>query len=112
MSRVTQGQRVEFEETMAVIQQYFVYQPIRFSNGAGADQIINEAGTNEGSCKIFAFAQLHQLSKEFTLTLFGEYYWSDVMQNPNGTNHQNIRNFIKYGWDHIRMDGQALIPKT
>jgi hypothetical protein len=36
-------------------------------------------------------------------TLFAlAYYFEDVLGNPNGTDHhQNIRNFMKTGWDGI-----------
>ncbi len=111
LGRVNQGERVRFEDTMAVIHQYFDYQPTPFSNGNGTDRIFNEAGTNEGSCKIFAFARLYQLSESSTLALYGDFYWKDVLQNPNGETHKNIRNFITYGWEHIKMDGLPLIRK-
>jgi hypothetical protein len=35
----------------------------------------------------------------------------DVLKNPNGTDHQNIRNFIEFGWDGISFDGEALKKK-
>jgi hypothetical protein len=46
-----------------------------------------------------------------TLTCFGDYYFIEVLQNPEGTNHQNIRNFIKTGWKGIHFDSIALIPR-
>ena len=51
------------------------------------------------------------LSQEQTLTLFGEFYREDVLKNPDGTDHQNIRNFIEFGWDGISFDGEALKKK-
>jgi hypothetical protein len=65
---------------------------------------------NEGSCKIFAFALIHQLSEAQTLTLFGDYY-HDVLNNPEGSGHQNIRNFIRDGWRGICFNGVALTVK-
>ena len=59
----------------------------------------------------FSFAKQINLSKEQTLTLFGEFYREDVLNNPNGTDHQNIRNFIESGWDGISFDGEALKKK-
>ena len=111
LGRVNRGEHVRFKDTMSVIQQYFDYHPTSFSSGDGADRIFNEAGANEGSCKIFAFARLHQLSEESTLSLFGHFYWTDVLQNPSEKTHKNIRNFIAYGWAHIKMDGSPLILK-
>lgn len=98
---------IEFDQVMAVINNHYDYVPTQFSNGA----VINRAGTNEGSCKIFAFAQLNGLSEVETLALFGRYYRDDVLGNPAGDDHANIRNFILDGWLGIRFDGQALAGK-
>lgn len=98
---------VEFDETMRVIDQHYDYQPTRFSNG----DLINEAGSNEGSCKIFYFAQQNNLSETETLALFGKYYRDDVLGNPGGEDHPNIREFILDGWLGIRFDGAALTKK-
>ena len=92
--------QVEFNEVMHVISANYHYQPRTFSNGA----LINESGSNEGSCKIFAFAKLHSLSKETTLACFGQYYRKDVLLNPEGIDHRNIRNFIKHGWQGINFE--------
>jgi hypothetical protein len=97
-------EQVEFNEVMDVISVNYHYQPSRFSNG----DLTNEAGSNEGSCKIFAFAKLHDLSQETTLACFGQYYREDVLLNPEGTDHGNIRNFIKQGWQGINFDGEVL----
>lgn len=99
---------VEFEQVMQVIDQYYDYIPTRFLNG----DIVNEAGENEGSCKIFAFAQIHQLSELETLALFGKYYREDVLENPTGEDHPNIRNFILDGWLGIRFDLPPLTAKS
>jgi len=68
----------------------------------------NAAGENEGSCKIFSFAQLQQLDETQTLNCFGRYYREDVLKNPQGSDHANIRTFIKHGWQHITFDNTAL----
>lgn len=103
----TQPETVLFTDTMATIDANYDFTPIRFSNGTA----VNEAGTNSGSCKLFAFAQLQQLSKEETLACFGDYYRVDVLQHPEATNHANIRNFMVTGWEGIRFDAVALQPK-
>lgn len=54
--------------------------------------VINAAGENEGSAKVFGFAKHHGLSQLDTLKLFGEHY-AQVQATPNGTDHANIRNF-------------------
>lgn len=98
---------IEFQDTMAVIEASYVYTPVTFRNGS----LVNQAGENEGSCKIFAFAKINQLSKESTLASFGAYYREDVLRNPYGDNHQNIRNFMKTGWSGIELDSETLVLK-
>jgi hypothetical protein len=108
LQKITQGEAVSFDETMAIIAAYYHYQPTEFSNGLNDDALINPVGTNEGSCKIFAFAKLHQLGEQQTLSLFGDYYLKDVLPNPNGTGHQNIRNFMRFGWEGVHFNGEVL----
>ena len=98
---------IDFTETLAVIDENYTFTPTAFQNGSQH----NAAGENSGSCKLFAFAQLHHLSQEETLSCFGAYYFEEVLANPEGTNHQNIRNFIKTGWAGIRFEGTALVLK-
>jgi len=100
---------VEFDDVMDVIQENYLYQETEFRNGLGDTAVVNLTGTNEGSCKIFSFAQINKLSVEQTLTCFGSFYREDVLLNPNGNDHQNIRNFIKDGWAGILFKNTALI---
>jgi len=103
LAKVKSNQKVSFDDTMAIINEHYQYTPTTFSNGLGDNAVINEAGTNEGSCKIFAFAQLNQLNQEQTLNLFGDFY-QDVLNDSNGNSHQNIRNFMKSAWDGIKFN--------
>ena len=96
-----------FKDVIAYIDENYDFAPTKFTNG----NTINEANQNNGSCKVFSFAQLKNLSKEQTLWLFGEFYREDVLNNPDGTDHQNIRNFMKFGWEGISFDGEALKKK-
>ena len=57
-----------------------------------------------------SFARLAGLTPDQTLALFGAFYRDDVLGHPDGSDHQNIRNFIKDGWDGIRFEGDALTP--
>jgi len=98
---------VEFEQVIASISENYDYQPTRFTNG----DVVNEAGTNEGSCKLFAFGLLNQLSDEEMLACFGKYYRDDVLKHPEGTDHANIRTFMISGWDGIKFDQPALATK-
>ena len=44
--------------------------------------------------------------------LWGQYY-RDVLATPDGTDHQNIRNFMKNGWDGVDFyNGISLTKKT
>ena len=111
VNRIQAGQTVGFQDTMAIIADHYDYRPTRFANGLGEDCLVNEAGSNEGSCRIFYFAKLQNLSEPETLALFGEYYRDDVLAQPAGDSHKNIRTFMKYGWEGIRFEGVALEPK-
>jgi len=99
---------VSFEQVMQTISENYSYSPSDFTNG----ELLNEAGTNEGSCKIFYFAKLNKLSEQQTLACFGRYYHDDVLQNPEGNDHGNIRNFIKTGWQSVEFKSVALIALT
>lgn len=98
---------VTFDEVIAVINSHYRYTPTLFTNGIGEHKLVNEAGKNEGSCKIFAFGRLHGLPEAETLACFGQFY-RDVLATPHGTDHLNIRTFMQYGWAGIRFDGEAL----
>jgi len=98
---------ISFTETIAVIEEAYAFTPTAFQNGTQH----NAAGENSGSCKVFAFAQLQNLSEAETLACFGAYYFEEVLGDPDGTNHQNIRNFMKTGWNGIQFEGQALVLK-
>lgn len=122
----TTPEMVEFDQVMAIIDQHYDYTPTQFSNGSdvrggaggstgddtGNAMVVNEAGSNEGSCRIFAFARLNQLSEAETLACFGVYYREDVLGDPAGNNHGNIRNFMCDGWVGIEFDGEALSEKN
>lgn len=102
---------VEFEQVIAVIESDYDYVATQFYNGIADREIVNEAGTNEGSCKIFAFADIKDLNESQTLSCFGKYYRQDVLTNLAGTDHANIRNFMKFGWEGIHFDNPPLSVK-
>jgi len=97
-------EKITFDDTISLIEELYDFTPTAFQNG----DINNEAGQNNGSCKIFAFAILQELPEELTLHCFGDYYRKDVLENPEGTDHQNIRNFMKSGWEEIDFEGEPL----
>lgn len=102
-----QPESITFDETMGVIDASYEFTPAAFING----ELRNEAGQNSGSCKLFAFALLNQLTKEQTLACFGAYFRDDVLKNPDGSGHQNIRNFMKTGWAGVTFDRMPLQAK-
>ena len=108
----TESETVSFQEIISFINAYYRYAPARCINGINYELVINEAGDNEGSCKIFAFAQMNELDEIQTLHCFGEYYRVDVLQHPDNDDHANIRTFIKYGWKYIKFDNRVLTLET
>lgn len=73
---------------------------------------MNKQGENEGSAKVLSYAALSNLDKDNTLKLWGQYY-RDVKASPDGDDHQNIRNFMKSGWDGVPFEnGIALTRKN
>ena len=96
-----------FSEVIAFIERNYLHTPTPFKNG----DAYNEATQNQGSAKVFAFAQLNNLNAEDTLFLFAEHYQS-VLANPEGTDHQNIRQFTENGWAGVVFEGQALTAKS
>ena len=98
---------VAFSETIELIESLYDFTPSSFLNG----DIKNEAGENSGSCKVFAFAKAQSLSKEEALACFGAFYFEEVLNDPTGTGHQNIRNFMNHGFDGLAINGTALSEK-
>ena len=103
----TTPEAVSFDNTMAVIEENYRFNETTFTNG----ETSNAAGQNNGSCKIFAFGHMNNLTEVQTLQCFGDYYRTDVLENPDGNDHQNIRNFIQHGWPGVSFDGSALVLK-
>lgn len=102
---------IAFQDVINLIEENYHYSPTSFINGTNEDNVKSLAGENEGSCKIFSFAKMNKLDKTQTLHCFGQYYRQDVLQNPENTDHANIRTFIKYGWDNVTFEKAVLIAK-
>jgi hypothetical protein len=102
----SQPDTIEFTDTMSMIETNYVFTETGFTNGSQQ----NASGENNGSCKIFSFAQLNSLSQAQTLACFGRYYREDVLGFPDANDHQNIRQFMINGWSGIRFDSVALLP--
>lgn len=104
---LTKPEAIEFPDTVALINSLYEFTPTVFRNGP----LFNEAGQNTGSCKLFAFARLHDLTEAQTLACFGAYYRADVLKNPEGDSHPNIRQFMETGWSGIEFDSVPLRAK-
>jgi len=104
-------EKIDFEWTMSVIEAHYDFTPVEFVNGSEETPLINEVGANQGSCKIFYFAKLHQLDAESTLNCFGSFYREDVLKKPDASDHQNIRQFMLHGMEGIQFKGSALHSK-
>ena len=100
----TDPNSIEFNDTISVIDANYNYSPTAFENGTQK----NTVGQNEGSCKILAFGKLNNLDKEQTLHCFGQYYREEVLNDPDGESHQNIRQFMLTGWEGVNFENQAL----
>ena len=101
-------EQVTFADTIATVDTNYGFTPTAFRNG----ELENAAGQNSGSCKLLSLAKLHNLSLEQTLQCFGEYYRTDVLLYPDATDHQNIRNLMRFGWERVRFEGTALTVKN
>ncbi|MEJ5964168.1 HopJ type III effector protein [Pedobacter immunditicola] len=93
---------ITFNEVISFIESQYNHQPTAFKNG----EVDNEATQNQGSAKVFAFAQRQQLSEADTLYLFAEHYQA-VLANPDAADHQNIRQFMVHGWAGIQFHSEA-----
>ncbi len=98
--------KLAFSDVLQHIESRYTVQPTAFRNGSQ----YNETTQNQGSAKVLYFARLNNLGKEDTLHLFAEHYRA-VLQNPEGTDHQNIRQFMEHGWEGVEFEGEALTHK-
>ena len=98
-----QAGTAKFADVIIFIEARYHHTPTAFSNG----QQHNAATENQGSAKVFSFAQLNNLDQAQTLSLFAEHY-AAVLATPEATDHQNIRQFMQHGWNGIQFEASAL----
>lgn len=91
------GHEYLFAQTLSFIDEHYDYKACNFSNGS----LLNQAGQNEGACRLIGLAVLESLSLQETLLAFGEHYRS-VLANPDGSDHGNIRALINSGLAGVR----------
>ncbi|MBU2875884.1 HopJ type III effector protein [Marinobacter salexigens] len=101
------GGHADFDDTLTLIQRYFDYTPTSFQNGP----LINAEGENAGSCKVFALGLHGSLNEADTLKLFAQHY-QQVLHDPAGDSHSNIRQFMGSGWSGIRFENSPLRPRS
>ncbi|WP_435525849.1 HopJ type III effector protein [Chryseobacterium indoltheticum] len=102
------AEEIQFKDVIAFIDEHYDFTPTKFTNG----NTVNEADQNNGSCKVFSFAKLNDLSKEETLNLFRRILQKKTFcRILKAFDHQNIRNFMEFGWDGISFEGKALRRK-
>ena len=99
---------ISFQLTMDAVEELYEYSDVPFSVG----DVKSAAGESKGSAKVFSFGKISNLDAEATLQCFGDFYRKDVLENPDGTDHANIRAFMKGGWDCVEFpEGLALKAK-
>eukprot|EP00571_Detonula_confervacea_P014241 CAMPEP_0172297744 /NCGR_PEP_ID=MMETSP1058-20130122/656_1 /TAXON_ID=83371 /ORGANISM="Detonula confervacea, Strain CCMP 353" /LENGTH=214 /DNA_ID=CAMNT_0013006929 /DNA_START=46 /DNA_END=690 /DNA_ORIENTATION=+ len=102
------GDDLMFDEFITLCDEQYEFGLVEFKNG----DVVNKAGENDGSAKVLSYAALADMDKDLTLKLWGQYY-RDVLATPDGSDHQNIRNFMKSGWDGVDFsNGIGLTKKT
>lgn len=94
-----------FADTLAFIEQWYHYQPSAFS----FDGLASTLEQNQGSCKIFALAQLLNLSQQQTLQCFGEHYRN--LNSATAPLHANLNKLAKQPLSNLEFSQFPLIPK-
>lgn len=99
---------IDFADVIALVDAQFSFSATAFANG----ELQNAAGQNNGSCKLLALGQYLALNKDQTLALFGHYYRDEVLGNPDGSDHGNIRNFMRTGHAGVAFAQFPLLAKA
>lgn len=99
-------QKLAFKDVLSFIEQHYLCKTSAFRNGLQN----NKENENQGSARVLYFAKLNNLSQEDTLLLFAEHY-AAVLQTPDGTDHQNIRQFQLNGWESVYFEDEVLVAK-
>lgn len=100
------AKQLVFQDVLAHIEERYNYSPSAFKNGAQQ----NAETENQGSARVLFFAHINSLSVVDTLLLFAEHY-DAVVATPEGTDHQNIRQFLANGWDGVSFEKEVLTVK-
>ena len=102
------GGTLRFSAVIDTLRRHYECTPVAFSTGVGSDRRTdNAAGTNAASSQLLAFARRLGLDEPTTLALYAEHY-RDVLADPDGSGHANIRAFMANGWSGVRFQGDPL----
>lgn len=94
-----------FADTLTFIETWFTYTPSAFRYG----KLHSSATENQGSCKIFALAQLFELTQQQTLLCFGEHYRN--LEHTPVSSHLNLRQLAQLGLINLEFEHFPLTPK-
>jgi len=100
------GDSLTFEEFTELVDENYETQLLEFKNG----DIVNMQGENQGSANVLSYAALANFDKDTTLKLWGQYY-REVLADPEGDSHSNIRNFMKTGWEGVPFENGISLTK-
>ena len=104
------AKELKFQYVIDTINANYDFSPTPFRVFPGA--LLNAAGTNEGACRVLAFAKDQSIDsqKDVVLELFAEHY-DAVLANPNGAKHQNIRLVMQHGAEEVEFSCWPLSKK-
>ena len=103
--KIKRGDKVSFKETIDFLDAHYYYFEVPFRNGP----LSSKPNENVGTAKILSFGLMTRMTEEQTLSMFGEIY-RDL--SPSGTDHANIRQFLKTGFSGVSFEsGLAISSK-
>ena len=94
------------QDVLSLIDEHYDFTPSQFVNG----DLENAVDENQGSGKLLSFGLAHELTQDELLACFGQYY-QEVLDDPQGDGHQNIRNFMQTSWGGVSFQSSPLQPK-
>jgi len=87
-----------FEHVLKLIDCHFTVGAFSF----GIGNVENKANENQNSFKVLVAAKFLGLNSDATVKLWGQHY-HHVIADPTGSSHGNLRQFLKYGWEVVRL---------
>ena len=97
---------IAFQSVIDTIDECYEDNDVEFTNNG----VSNGPGENHGSAKLLSLAALAGLDEAATLALWGEHF-RGVAETPEGEDHQNIRAFMRGGWEGVDFPGGVALTK-